>query len=174
VPASARRLLTIAIAPLTALTLMSAIACGGDSGSPTGPSSSSASGAATPPPVSVQCPAPYKAGSISATVDNSSWQATCSYALRSTSSIGTVVSVSGTDLGNPQRIVTFAFLGATPGTYSLESTIVSTGNASFVGGTGTVTVTTLTTTSVAGTFSFTGSGQAGGGTVRNGTFNVTF
>ncbi len=174
--ASPRRLLKVVLAPIGVLALAAAIACGGDSDAPTGPSpaSSPAPAAAAPPPAAAQCPSPYRAGSISAIVDDSPWQAACTYAVLSSSSIGTVVSIGGSDFGNSQRIVTFAFLGATPGRYPINNAVVSNGGASFVSTSGTVNVTSFSATSVSGTFSFTGSGPGGAGTVRNGAFNVAF
>jgi hypothetical protein len=152
------------------LLLLGAIGCGGDSGSPTSPSPSTT----TPPVVAVTCPAPYKDGTVTATLDGTAWTSRCAYALMNSSSLGTVVAISGTDLGTPQRIIGFAFNASRPGTYSIDSATVSNGGASSIASSGTVTVTTLSTSRVSGTFFFTGSGPGGTGTVRSGTFDVAF
>lgn len=150
---------------LCSISLLSLVACGGDS---TGPN-----------PGSNNC-----AGGLSATVNGAAW---CSPAPAATVK-GTIVSVAGLDAGLTGAI-SFAFVGTAAGTYSLAVGNFNAGIATytkngqgwgtgFAGGTGSVTVTTLTSNHVVGTFTFDAAPVSGGATgtvhVTNGVFNITF
>jgi hypothetical protein len=168
------RALRFLVGTCAAATLLASIGCGDSSdggstsgGGPTGPSPSV--------PAPVTCPAPYKAGSVSATIDGSRWTSVCAYSVMVSANGTTILSLSGSDLAASQTIIGFGFAADRPGTYTPTSATLTVGSASWVTvSTGTVTLTSLTSTAMAGTFSFTVTGATGTRTVSNGSFNVAF
>jgi len=122
-------------------------------------------------------------GTMTATVDGNAWSAVQIATVKHNN--GTVV-VSGSDAA--ALALAFAFVGQTPGTYSIGPTLPANGNvhnlattwtASSQQGIGTIVVSTLSASSTSGTFSFTAPLASGNGTpatrvVTNGTFNVSF
>ena len=128
------------------------------------------------PPVATTCPPPYRAGSMNATIDGSSWNAVCVFAtsIFVPAPVGGIFSVGATDAANTSpRVISFAVHASGPGTYPIDNGTLSLGNAIWTVANGTVTLTTFTTTGASGTFSFTANGN-GTRIVNNGAFTVTF
>jgi hypothetical protein len=148
---------------LSAILLLSAIACGSSSDSVTGTNVS---------------------GPLSATIDGKAWASSAPSVVRG----GSIISIAGID-NALTGAVSLAVGAAAPGTYSLgfgNNTgglgIVSRGSqgwgSALQGGTGSVTFTTITTNHVVGTFAFDAVPSSGGATgtvhVTNGKFDITF
>jgi hypothetical protein len=155
---------------LSAIMLLSAIACGSSSDSVTGTNNNGNNNSAS--------------GPLSATIDGKAWASATPAVVRS----GNIISIAGLD-NALTAAVSFAVAASGPGTFSLafaNSTgglgIVTKGSQGWAsalqGGTGSVTFTTVTANHVVGTFAFDAVGSSGGATgtvhVTNGKFDITF
>jgi chorismate synthase len=147
-------------------------------------------GSTTPTPTIVQsCGGGSSSGSMSATVNGSSFVATC---LTSVSIVGGILAFGGTNISSSNASnyedISMAIVAAAPGTYQVTATSSSNAKLSIggsqqwvagvlQGGSGTVVIDTLTATGASGTFSFNlvaGPGGSGTKTITNGKFNLTF
>jgi hypothetical protein len=149
----------------TAVLLVAAAACGGDSTGPNGQTN----------------------GDMTAKIDGSAWSSVATFATRSPTGSGTIVAVSGSDAHS--SAISFGFTDAGVGTYTIGATNGTNANvftsagagwsASAIAGSGAIVVTALDASHIAGTFSFVGeavapAGATGTKTVSQGVFNVTF
>jgi hypothetical protein len=147
-------------------------------------------GSTTPTPTIVQsCGGGSSSGSMSASVNGSSFVATC---LVSVSIVGGILAFGGTNISSSNAAnyqdISMAIVATAPGTYQVTAS--SSNNAKLSiggsqqwvagvlqGGSGTVVIDTLTATGTSGTFSFNlvaGPGGSGTKTITNGKFNLTF
>jgi hypothetical protein len=126
-------------------------------------------------------------GSMSATFNGSSWNATV---LSATSPVGNsgILGIGANDAAG--RGIAFALFASAPGTYNNATSvgmnfIITEGlqffqsSAAVAGTSGTVTLTSITANRVVGTFQCVatatpGTGSSGSRTITNGTFDVTF
>jgi uncharacterized protein DUF6252 len=188
---------SLAIQLMSVALALSVLACG--SKSPTDPSSSgsgssssgsSGGGGSNPAPgSSTGCTAPGTAatGSMSATINGTTWRALC---VGVTTSVAGIISIAGGEAVTATTGTTIGFatnrsVGTTNiGVLSATNALLTVGGgalwqAALSNGSGTVTISTLTANSASGTFSFTMTAQAnttatGTKTVTNGVFNVNF
>ena len=153
---------------LSAILLLSAVACGGSSGDAI---TGNIPGAGS--------------GPLSATIDGKAWASTVPAVIYRNN----LVSVAGIDLALTAS-VSFGFGATGPGTFSLApgnlvggtGIIVKSNSQSWAtalaGGSGSVTLTTLTTNHIVGTFAFDAVPSGGGATgtvhVTSGKFDITF
>ena len=154
---------------LSAILLLSVVACGSDSGN------------------SLTGTNPTGSGPLSATIDGKAWASAVPAAIYRNN----IVSIAGIDAALTTTL-SFAFAATGPGTFSIApgnqtgglGLVVKTGATSqtwgsaLTGGSGSVTLTTLTANHVVGTFAFDAVPSGGGATgtvhVTGGKFDITF
>jgi hypothetical protein len=162
------RLLTVTVA------LLASVACSGSSTSATSPTNTGG------------VPVTPLHGTMTASIDGSSWTAV---AINTATYTNGLLSIGGADGSNPIRSIALALTVAGPGTFAMgtlpsaANAVLSIGigptwTANVGGGSGTITITAISSTGTSGTFFFTAVPAAGGATgthtVTSGTFNITF